>query len=141
MDWNTIIQLLISGGIVGTIVEVGAGIRYRKSNKTIKESEATVSDVNAQKEQMNLAQDYMEKVKELSELTYQATLQNGKDNTDIITEVREVKKQVGEVAEEQRNIVRYLNGNYQAWLENQQRLQKMPGAEGIAEYKSNNKEI
>lgn len=120
MDWNAIILALLStttvGGLVGMII-------YRKQNKKLKENEVKMSDANTQTEQINLGELFMQKaadmfkqMQDMQEQTYMATLQNGKDNTDIITEVREVKEQVRCIASEQKNIVTYLNGNYQEWL-------------------------
>ena len=46
---------------------------------------------------------------ELSEMNYKQSLKNGKDNEDIINKV-------DSIAAEQRNIVSYLNGDYQNFL-------------------------
>lgn len=102
MDWNSIIMALLSGTTVAGIVEA---IRYRKQNLRIKDSEATQSDVEAQKSQMNLGEEYMKKVYELSEMNYQATLKNGTDNANIIAKV-------DAIAEEQRMMASFLNGEY-----------------------------
>lgn len=110
MDITEIVIALLSGTTLGGIVEA---IRYRRQNKKLKENEVKVSDVETQREQINLAEDYMQKVMELSERTYQATLKNGTDNESIMSKI-------DEVVAEQRNIVAYLNGGYQEFKHNKE---------------------
>ena len=106
MDLYNILTIILSGTTVGGIA---SAIVYRRQNKKLKENEVTLSTVEAQREQMNLGEDYIKKVMELSELNYQNTLKNGKDNAVII-------EKVDELAAEQKNIVSYLNGDYQEYL-------------------------
>lgn len=75
MDWYSIIQMIIGGGSVAGIVEVCAAIRHRKADKVKAEAEAAqasanaqVSDVEAQKAQIDLAELYKEKVLQMVEL-------------------------------------------------------------------------
>lgn len=90
------------GGMVLTI-------RFWRQNKKLKENEVKKDDVATQREVMNLGDDYLKKVMELSEMNYKQSLKNGKDNEDIINKV-------DSIAAEQRNIVSYLNGDYQNFL-------------------------
>ena len=90
------------GGMVLTI-------RFWRQNKKLKENEVKKDDVATQREVMNLGDDYIKKVMELSEMNYKQSLKNGKDNEDIINKV-------DSIAAEQRNIVSYLNGDYQNFL-------------------------
>ena len=94
MDWTSIIIALLSGTTVGGIFEA---IRYRKQNKELKNIEVRKADVESQREQMDLASDYLAKVKELSELNYQATLKNGTDNGTIIEEIKKLSDRVGDI--------------------------------------------
>lgn len=107
MDLTEILMAVLSGTTVGGIVEA---IRYRRQNKSLKENEVKKDDVETQREQINLAEEYMKKVMELSEMNYQQALKNGTDNENII-------KKIDAVAEEQKHIITYLNGDYQAFLE------------------------
>ena len=84
-------------------------IRFWRQNKKLKENEVKKDDVATQREVMNLGDDYLKKVMELSEMNYKQSLKNGKDNEDIINKV-------DSIAAEQRNIVSYLNGDYQNFL-------------------------
>ena len=106
MDWTSIIIALLSGTAVASIVEA---IRYRKQNKELKNIEVRKADVESQREQMDLASDYLAKVKELSELNYQATLKNGTDNSEIIGEVKKIGRKVDDIEG-------YLNGGFQDYL-------------------------
>ena len=94
MEWTSIILALLSGTTVGGIFEA---IRYRRQNKELKMIEVKKADVESQREQMDLASDYLAKVKELSELNYQATLKNGMDNGEIITEIKKLSERVGDI--------------------------------------------
>ena len=73
-----------------------------------------MSDVEAQREQMNLGEDYLKKVMELSELNYKATLKNGTDNSEIIGEVKRIGKKVDDIEG-------YLNGDFQSYLDSKKK--------------------
>lgn len=107
MEHFTEIIIALLGGT--SVLGIVQAVRYRKQTKQLKENEVKLSDVDTQREQMNLGEDYLKKVMELSELNYKATLKNGTDNTEIIKEVKELKGTVGD-------IVTYLNGDFQQHL-------------------------
>lgn len=113
MDWNEIIIALLGGTTVGGVVEA---VRFRRQNRMLKDAEATNASVDAQQKQLNLAEDYTDKVLKLSEQIYNATLKNGLDNQAII-------EKVNVIAREQRNIVEFLNGDYQSFLHQKQNKQ------------------
>ena len=98
---------VLSGTTVGGVVEA---IRYRRQNKSLKENEVKKDDVETKREQINLADEYLKKVLELSEQNYHAVVSNGRDNKEII-------EKIDAVAVEQKHIIQYLNGDYQAFLE------------------------
>ena len=102
-------QILL--GLLGTTSLGGiyAAIAYRRENKTLRQNEVKKDDVQTQREQINLADEYFQKVMELSEKNYQQALKNGTDNENII-------KKLDDVATEQKSIVAYLNGDYQDFL-------------------------
>ena len=107
MENLTEIMMAVLGGT--SVLGIVQAIRYRKQTKKLKENEVKVSDVDTQRQQIDLADEYLKKVMELSEKNYQATLKNGDDNGEIIREVKEVKTTVD-------NIVGYLNGDFQDYL-------------------------
>ncbi len=113
MDWTQIIL-----GLLGTTTIGGAvtAFIYRRQNKQLKNNEVKKDNVATQIDQINLAEiftqksaDMFKRMEELQEQTYKATLNNGKDNENIL-------RKVDEIAAEQRNIVAYLNGDYQDFL-------------------------
>lgn len=107
IDFTQVLLAVLSGTTIGGVVEA---IRYRRQNKKLKNNEVKKDDVETQREQINLADEYLKKVMELSEMNYQQALKNGTDNENII-------KKIDSVAEEQKHIIQYLNGDYQAFLE------------------------
>lgn len=107
MEHLTEILMALLGGT--SVLGIVQAVRYRKQNKALKENEVKLSDVDTQRQQIDLADEYLKKVMELSEKNYQATLKNGDDNGEIIREVKEVKTTVGD-------IVGYLNGDFQEYL-------------------------
>ena len=107
MELTEILMMLLSGTTVGGIA---SAIVYRRQNKKLKENEVKKDDVETQREQINLADEYLKKVLELSEQNYHAVVSNGRDNKEII-------EKIDAVAEEQKHIIQYLNGDYQDFLE------------------------
>ena len=95
MEHLTEIMMAILGGT--SVLGIAQAIRYRKQNKKLKENEVKVSDVDTQRQQMDLGEDYLKKVMELSELNYQATLKNGTDNSEIIAEIKKLSDRVGDI--------------------------------------------
>ena len=68
MDLTNTIQMLFGGGAVAGLCELFAWFRHRKADKVKVEAEAKVSDVEAQKAEMELADLYKEKVLNMIEL-------------------------------------------------------------------------
>lgn len=107
MELTEILTLVFGGtSLIGII----SAIVYRRQNKKLKENEVKKDDVETQREQINLAEEYMKKVMELSEMNYEQAKKNGTDNEEIL-------KKIDAVAEEQKHIIMYLNGDYQEFLE------------------------
>lgn len=106
MNWMELATLLLGGTSVAGVV---TSVRYMKQNKRLKNNEVKASDVETQKAQMDLGEEYLKKVMELSEMNYQQSLKNGKDNAEIIGKVEKIEQTTN-------NIVEYLNGDYQEFL-------------------------
>ena len=107
IDFTQVLLAVLSGTTIGGVVEA---IRYRRQNKKLKNNEVKKDDVETQREQINLADEYLKKVLELSEQNYHAVVSNGRDNKEII-------EKIDAVAVEQKHIIQYLNGDYQDFLE------------------------
>lgn len=108
---------LFSGTSVFGIFEA---VRYWRENKRLKEAEAGTAEADtskaqteAQKEKMELGDMYLEKVMELTEKSYQATLKN---NDDILSTTTKLARKIDSVSSEVQSIVKYLNGEYQDYL-------------------------
>ena len=108
---------LFSGTSIFGIFEA---VRYRRENKRLKEAEAGSAEADtskaqteAQKEKMELGDMYLEKVMELTEKSYQATLKN---NDDILSTTTRLENKIDGVSSEVQSIVKYLNGDYQKYL-------------------------
>lgn len=108
---------LFSGTSVFGIFEA---VRYWRENKRLKEAEAGTAEADtskaqteAQKEKMELGDMYLEKVMELTEKSYQATLKN---NDDILSTTTKLAGKIDSVSSEVQSIVKYLNGEYQEYL-------------------------
>jgi hypothetical protein len=80
--------------VAGLTLQAQEQLPEVSTRKTI---EVKKADVESQREQMDLASDYLAKVKELSELNYQATLKNGTDNGQIIEEIKKLSERVGDI--------------------------------------------
>lgn len=107
MDWTSIILALLGGTSVAGIIEA---IRYRRENKRLKENEVKVSDVDAQRQQIELADLYKDKVLEMLD---QLTEKQDKGNTNQ----DKILEKLDDLNERLLNVETYLNGNYKSWLE------------------------
>lgn len=114
MELTEILNIVFGGT---SVVAVVAWLYFRKENKRLKQNEVKVSDVDTQRQQMDLGEDYLKKVMELSELNYKATLKNGTDNSEIIGEVKRIGKKVDDIEG-------YLNGDFQAYLKKKNKTTK-----------------
>lgn len=112
--FENLFNIVISSGLVLTIVEVVKSIRNRREDKKIKQAEATTADTEAQEKQMSLAEMYLEKVLKLTETgnDNQRQMMEKLDIIDNRTDKQEI--QIG-------NIEEYLNGNYHNWLAEKQK--------------------
>lgn len=99
--------MLLTGTTVGSIA---SAVIYYRQNRKLKDNEVKASNVETQKAQMDLGEEYLRKVMELTEKNYQQSLKNGSDNSEIISKVDAIHT-------EQKSIVAYLNGGYQEYLQ------------------------
>ena len=113
MDWTTIIVALLSGTTVGGIVEA---IRYRRQNTKIKDSEATVSDVEAQKAKMDLVIKFRDEMVTMVDIVKQANEKNFSNQDQIIEKLSRMDERLEKVEIKMGDIEAYLNGPYHEWL-------------------------
>lgn len=129
MDWTTIIVALLSGTTVGGIVEA---IRYRRQNATIKESEATQSNVEAQKSEIDLANKYRDEMLNMVQMVKDANEKNFTNQDDIIRRLERLDKRIDKLETNYGYMQEYLNGNYHLFL-----AEKQKAAEGQSRYNPN----
>ena len=116
MDWTSIIVAVLSGTSLGAIVEA---IRYRKQNKALKDDEAKQSNVETQKQQIELADLYKDKMLEMMEQVA-AKQDTGNENQQrILDKLDTIDNRVDKQEMQLGNIVAYLNGEYQDYLRRQ----------------------
>lgn len=122
MDWNAIIMMLLGGTTVGGVV---SAIWYRKQNKTIKESEATQADVEAQKAEIDLANKYRDEMLNMVQMVKDANEKNFTNQDEIIRSLTRLETKVGDIEN-------YLNGPYHQYI-----AEKQKAAEGQSRYNPN----
>ena len=110
MDWNAIIMMLLGGTTVGGVV---SAIWYRKQNKTIKESEATQADVEAQKSQIDLANKYRDEMLNMVQMVKDANEKNFTNQDEIMRSLTRLETKVGDIES-------YLNGPYHQYIAEKQ---------------------
>ncbi len=99
------------------MVAVIAWLYFRKENKALKKNEVKVSDVDTQKQQIDLAELYKDKVLELMEQV-SAKQDAGNENQGRILE------KLDRVEDKVNDIETYLNGPYHQWLADKERRQE-----------------
>lgn len=116
MDWNTLIMTLLGGTSIIGLVQA---VRYRKENKRLKENEVKLSNIDAQKQEIDLAEMYKDKVVELAELMEQVSKKqdSGNDNqARILQKLDTLDERMDKVEGKVSDIVTYLNGGFQDYL-------------------------
>ena len=123
MEWTALVIALLSGTTLGGIVEA---IRYRRENKRIKqaetakaENEVKDNETDTQMKQMDMADKYFEGMLKMLEQVKNSTEDGNVNQKKMMDDLSDIKKRIGVLEESTSNIVTYLNGDYQNWLDNQ----------------------
>ena len=126
MDWNTIILGLLSGTSVGGLFEAW---RYRKLNKQLKENETKQSNVETQKQELDLLQLYKDEMLKLFELMKQNQTENVGNQTEMMESLTNLDKRMdsmevrmGGIESRIGDIETYLNGEYKNYLTEKRKL-------------------
>lgn len=120
MDWQTLIMTLLGGTSILGLVQA---VRYRKENKRLKDNEVKMSTVEAQKQEMDLAEMYKDKVVELTDLMEQVSKKQDSGNHNqarILDKLDTLDGRMDKMEGRVSDIVTYLNGDFQAYLKRQQ---------------------
>lgn len=126
MDWTTIILALLSGTSVGGIFEAW---RYRKLNKQMKENETKQSNVETQKQELDLLQLYKDEMLKLFELMKQNQTENVGNQKEMMESLTNLDKRMdsmevrmGGIESRIGDIETYLNGEYKNYLTEKRKL-------------------
>lgn len=106
MELSEILNIIFGGT---SVVAVIAWLYFRKENKALKKNEVKVSDVDAQKQQMDLAEMYKDKVLELIGQVSEKQDSGNANQKRILEKLDRVEDKVGDIET-------YLNGPYHQWL-------------------------
>ena len=116
MDWNAIILTLLGTTSFGGI---WAALAYRKENKALKKNEVKDSDTNTQSQQIDLGVKYQTQMLELIEKVNAKQDSSAENQEKMLAKFDKLDERVDNTEKILGNIVTYLNGDYQHFLERQ----------------------
>lgn len=111
MEISEILNIVFGGTSVVAII---GWLVYRKQNKRLKDNEVKASDVDTQKQQIELAELYKDKVLELMEQVSAKQDAGNENQGRILEKLDRVEDKVGDIET-------YLNGPYHQWLADKER--------------------
>ena len=95
---------------------VAGAIAYRKENKKLKQNEVKVSTVDAQRQEMELAEMYKDKVLDLLDQVSQKQDSGNNNQARILDKLDTLDGRMDKVEGKVSDIVTYLNGDFQDYL-------------------------
>jgi cysteine synthase len=123
MDWTGIVIAILTGGTITGAIEA---IRYRRENKRLKEAETAKAEnevkdneTDTQMKQMDMADKYFDGMLKMLEQVKNSTESGNVNQKKMMDDLSDIRKRMGVLEESTSNIVAYLNGDYQNWLNNQ----------------------
>ena len=123
MDWTGIIIAILTGGTITGAIEA---IRYRRENKRLKEAETAKAEnevkdneTDTQMKQMDMADKYFDGMLKMLEQVKNSTESGNVNQKKMMDDLSDIRKRMCVLEESTSNIVAYLNGDYQNWLNNQ----------------------
>ena len=116
MDWTGIIIGLLSTTTLGGI---WSAIVFFKENKKLKKNEVKDSDTNTQSQQIDLGVKYQTQMLELIEKVNAKQDSSAENQEKMLAKFDKLDERVDNTEKILGNIVTYLNGDYQHFLERQ----------------------
>ena len=95
---------------------IAGAIAYRKENKKLKQNEVKVSTVDAQRQEMELAEMYKDKVLDLLDQVSQKQDSGNNNQARILDKLDTLDGRMDKVENKVSDIVTYLNGDFQDYL-------------------------
>ena len=121
MDWNGIIIGLLSttslGGIFSALV-------FFRQNKALKKNEVKNSDTEAQEKQIDLGVKYQTQMLELLDKVSAKQDTAASNQKEMLAKIDRLDEREDKTERQMANIVAYLNGDYQQFLDRQYRKPK-----------------
>ena len=118
MDWTAIVIGLLSTTTLGGIFS--APVFFRQ-NRALKSNEVKQSDVDTQRQQIELAELYKDKMLGLLEQVSQKQDTGNDNQTKMLDKLDTLDSRMDGVETRVSDIVAYLNGNFQDFLKEQHR--------------------
>lgn len=100
--FETIMLSLLSGT---TVAGIFTSIRFWKSDKTLKEIELKKDTVEQQSGEIDLAEKYLQKVKEITE-------DGNKSMKDVGSKIEGIERKVDDISGTMKDVVTFLNGDF-----------------------------
>ena len=120
--WVSVIIAILTGGTITGAIEA---IKYRRENKRLKEAETAKAEnevkdneTDTQMKQMDMADKYFDGMLKMLEQVKNSTDNGNVNQEKMISKLDNITNRVIVVENGMNNIVTYLNGDYQNWLEN-----------------------
>ena len=113
MQISEILNIIFGGT---SVVAVIAWLYFRKENKALKKNEVKVSDVDTQKQQIDLAELYKDKVLELIGQVSEKQDSGNANQQKILDKLDTIDGRVDKQETRLSDIVTYLNGDFQDFL-------------------------
>lgn len=114
MELAEILNIVLGGTSVVAII---GWFVYRKQNKRLKDNEVKASDVDTQKQQIELAELYKDKVLELMEQVSTKQDTGNENQQRILDKLETIDGRVDKQESRLSDIVTYLNGDFQEFLQ------------------------
>lgn len=110
--WTEIIISVLSGTTLAGIVEA---VRFRRETKRLKENEAKQSDVETQKQQIDLADLYKDKMLQMLEQVSEKQDKGNDNQGKMLERLERMDTRLEKVEIKVDDIMAYLNGDFKAW--------------------------
>lgn len=128
MDWSSIINIILGGGMVGGIMELGTWLRNRKSDKAKAEAEAAQAsasaktfDIEAQRQEIDLMKYMRETMAEWMTQTEEGNKKNFANQDKMMEQLSRMDERLEKIEIRVGDMETYLNGEYHSWLANKHR--------------------
>jgi uncharacterized protein involved in exopolysaccharide biosynthesis len=117
IDWNTIILTVVT---VLFSWETFNNIKYRKENKKLKQNEVKTSDAETAKQQIDLVVYFKEQTLTMLQQIQDMQAKGNDNQSTMMEDMRQLKEQNERQDSLLTDIVTYLNGDFQRYINEKQ---------------------